>query len=132
MIEHSEDVVAAEGPEREALAAVDSYMDAFNRRDLAGMDAALHFPHVRLASAAVQVLERAGMAPDDFFARFSAATGWAYSRWDYRRAVQSTHDKVHFAVQFTRYRGDGSAIGSYPSMWIVRIILLLLALLHPV
>ena len=30
------------GPEREALAAIDSYMDAFNRRDLAGMDAALH------------------------------------------------------------------------------------------
>ena len=40
---------------------------------------------------------------------FAAATGWAYSRWDYRRAVQSTVDKVHFAVQFTRYRKDGIA-----------------------
>ena len=121
MIEHSDDVLAAEGPEREALAAVDSYMDAFNRCDMAGMDAALHFPHVRIASGAVQVMERPGLGPDDFFARFAAATGWAYSRWDYRRAVQSSDDKVHFAVQFTRYRGDGSAIGSYPSIWIVTL-----------
>jgi hypothetical protein len=119
--EHSDDVLAADGPEREALVAVDSYMDAFNRCDLAGMDAALHFPHVRIASGAVRVMERPGLTPDDFFPRFAAATGWAYSRWDYRRAVQSTADKVHFAVQFTRYRKDGSAIGSYPSIWIVTL-----------
>ena len=119
MIEHSDDVLVAEGPEREALAAVDAYMDAFNRRDLAGMDASLHFPHVRIASGAVAVMEKPGSMPEDFFARFAAATGWEYSRWDYRRAVQSSSDKVHFAVQFTRYRGDGSAIGAYPSIWIV-------------
>jgi hypothetical protein len=47
VIEHSDDVLAAEGPEREALAAVDAYRDAFNRRDLAGMDAALHFPSLK-------------------------------------------------------------------------------------
>ncbi len=40
---------------------------------------------------------------------------------DYRRAVQSCGDKVHFAVQFTRYRADGSVIGHYPSMWIVTL-----------
>jgi hypothetical protein len=27
--------------------------------------------------------------------------------------------KVHFRVQFTRYRKDGSAIGSYRSLYIV-------------
>jgi hypothetical protein len=121
VIEHSDDVLAAQGPEREALRAVDSYMNAFNRRDLAGMDAALHFPHLRIASGAVQTMEKPGSAPDDFFERFAAATGWAYSRWDYRHAVQSTDDKVHFAVQFTRYREDGSTIGRYPSMWIVTL-----------
>ncbi len=121
MIEHSDDVLAAEGPEREALVVIDSYMDAFNRCDLAGMDAALHFPHVRIASGAVQVMEGPGLAPENFFARFAEVTGWAYSRWDYRRAVQSTADKVHFAVQFTRYRKDGSVIGSYPSIWIVTL-----------
>jgi hypothetical protein len=60
VIQHSDDVLAAEGPERGALA-VDAYMDAFNRRDLAGMNAALHFPHVRIASGSVQV--RSSFAP---------------------------------------------------------------------
>jgi len=44
------------------------------------------------------------------------------SLWNYRRAVQSTKDKVHFAVQFSRYRADGTLIGRYPSMWIVALI----------
>lgn len=116
---HSDDVVAAPGPEREALAAINAYMDAFNARDVAGTDAALHFPHARLASGTLRILEQPGSNPPDFFERFSAATGWAYSCWDYRRAVQSGPDKVHFAVQFTRYRADGSTIGHYPSLWVV-------------
>ena len=121
MIDHSDDIVASEGSERAALAAVDAYMDAFNARDLAGTDAALRFPHVRIASGTVHVREAAGEGAPDFFERFSEATGWAYSRWDYRRAVQSGREKVHFAVQFTRYRADDSVIGHYPSMWIVTL-----------
>ena len=64
-------------------------------------------------------MEAPGQHPADMFERFADGTGWAYSRWDYRRAVQSCMDKVHMAVQFTRYRADDSVIGRYPSMWIV-------------
>ena len=119
--EHSDDVVAGTPEERAALEAVDAYMRAFNARDLAGTDAALHFPHVRLASGRVHVMQAPGSLPTDFFERLADATGWACSRWDHRRAVQSRADKVHFAVQFTRYRSDGSVIGRYPSMWIVTL-----------
>jgi len=119
--EDSDDIVAETQEERSALEAVNAYMRAFNARDVAGTDAALHFPHVRLASGTVRVTEAPGSLPPDFFARFAAAEGWACSRWDYRRAVQSCHDKVHFAVQFTRYRSDGSVIGRYPSMWVVTL-----------
>jgi hypothetical protein len=117
----SDDVVAETSEERSALEAVNAYMRAFNARDVAGTDAALHFPHVRLASGTVRVLKAPDSVPPDFFARFAAEHGWACSRWDYRRAVQSCADKVHFAVQFTRYRSDGSVIGHYPSMWIVTL-----------
>ncbi len=48
-------------------------MRAFNARDVAGTDAALHFPHVRLASGAVRVMEAPGSLPSDFFDRFAAA-----------------------------------------------------------
>lgn len=120
--EHSNDVVAAPGPEQEALAAISAYMDCWNRRDLAGMDATFHFPHARIASGAIHILEKATSRSGDFFKTFVEQTGWHYSLWDYRRAVQSTGDKVHFAVQFTRYRADNSVIGVYPSMWIVALI----------
>ncbi len=114
----SDDIVAETDDERDALEAVNAYMRAFNARDVAGTDAALHFPHVRLASGKVSLMEEGGQPPD-MFERFARAFGWACSRWDYRRAVQSCPEKVHFAVQFTRYRADGSAIGHFPSMWIV-------------
>ena len=117
----SADVIAETPEAAAALEAVNAYMRAFNARDRSGTDAALHFPHVRLASGTVRVLEAPGFQPPDFFERFSDATGWACSRWDYRRAIQTSANKVHFAVQFTRYRADGSVIGRYPSMWIVTL-----------
>ena len=119
--EHSDDIVAAPGPEQEVLSVINSFQNSWNRRDPDGMDAAFHFPHVRIASGRIHVLEK-GWRGEDFFERFIEWTGWGYSLWDYRRAVQSTHDKVHFAVQFSRYRSDGTLIGSYPSMWIVALI----------
>ena len=55
--EHSDDIVAAPGAEQEALGALNGYMDAWNRRDIEGMDAAFHFPHVRIASGSITHLE---------------------------------------------------------------------------
>lgn len=117
--EHSDDIVAETAAEREALGPLLAYMTAWNLRDLAGMDASFHFPHARIASSRIHILEQSTGQVTDFFDKFIEQTGWHYSLWDYRRAVQSTDDKVHFAVQFTRYRADDSVIGHYPSMWIV-------------
>lgn len=115
---HEDPAIETEA-ERLALEVVSAYMEAFNARDLAGTDAALHFPHVRLASGEVRVMERAGTLPPDFFERFAARSGWHHSQWDYRRVIQSSDDKVHVAVCFTRHRADGSVIGRYESIWIV-------------
>lgn len=118
--EHSDDIIAAPGAEREALGALDAYMQSWNTRNLDGMNAAFHFPHARVASGRIHLLESPSTArSDDFFEKFIENTGWDYSLWDYRHAVQSKDDKVHFAVQFSRYRADDSKIGEYPSMWIV-------------
>lgn len=120
--EHSDDVVAAPGPEQEALQAVNAYQNAWNLRDIEGTDAALHFPHLRIASGTIHIMEAAGSMPENFFEQFIENTGWDYSLWDYRRAIQSSEDKVHFAVQFTRYRANGRVIGHYPSLWVVALI----------
>ncbi len=114
--------LATTAPEMAALKTLDNYMQAWNQRDLAAMDATFHFPHVRIASGRIHILEAASARPSDFFDRFIKTTGWDYSLWDYRQVIQSNHEKVHFAVQFTRYKEDNSVIGHYPSLWIVALI----------
>lgn len=115
---HNKDIVAETSTEKEALRVVNEYMDCWNARDISGLDDTLHFPHIRIASGRVHTMVR-GEHGDQFFQKFVEQTGWEYSLWDYRRAIQSGSDKVHFAVQFTRYQKEGKAIGVYPSMWIV-------------
>ncbi|HJN53013.1 MAG: hypothetical protein QGI68_07405 [Pseudomonadales bacterium] len=84
--EHSDDVVAAIGPEQEALVAINAYMDAWNQRDLNEMDAAFHFPHARIASGRIHIMEEPTSRSPEFFERFIEQTGWHYSLWDLGRA----------------------------------------------
>ncbi len=101
-----------------ALALLDRFMAALNARDQAALAATLHFPHHRLAGGRWTVWQRpADYTMEGFLAR--AGDGWARSGWDFRRVVAAGPQKVHLDVQFTRYRGDGSVIGSFRSLWIV-------------
>ncbi len=112
--------LADETPEQAALRTLDAFMAAFNARDAEAMTATLHFPHVRIASRKVAVFpDPAAFRASMEFARFAQATGWDHSRWDERRVVQSSPDKVHVAVKFTRFRADGSVIASYDSLYVI-------------
>ncbi len=111
--EASDDIMAAR-------AAMDGFMEAFNAEDAEALRTRwFHFPHVRFHSGQVSVMER----PEDLnvwvWNREGQATDWARTAWDYVEPVDFGLDKVHFRVQFTRYRADGSAIGSYKSLYIV-------------
>lgn len=107
------DAAAVEG----AMAALDAHFAALNAGDEAALAASLHFPHYRLSGAKMQIWER----PDSYFADFRNRAGddWHHSAWDFRRVIAAGPEKVHFDVQFTRYRADGSVIGHYRSMWVV-------------
>ena len=108
---HPESVAAA-------MAALDRFMAALNRRDEAALNAALHFPHVRIASGRVTTWPTRGTYRiADFLGR--SGDGWNESRWDDRQVVHAGPDKVHLDVQFSRWRADGSLIGRYRSLWIV-------------
>jgi hypothetical protein len=115
-------VVRSAGSEGEAsaLRAVDAFIERFNARDLDGWRETLNYPHVRLASGAVAIANGpAEYAPGLDFERFSRATGWDHSVLDSAEVVQSFDDKVHIAVQFTRFRGDGSPIATYHALYVV-------------
>jgi hypothetical protein len=71
----------------------------------------MHFPHVRFHSGQKTVWQQ----PEDFvraqhqMQQRLRAAGWTRSELDY---VDAAPNKVHFRVQFTRYREDGSVVGS--------------------
>lgn len=62
-----------------ALRWTDAFTERFNARDLAGMDAALHFPHVILSGERLVIWEVPGQLPPSFFDDLAAATGWDHS-----------------------------------------------------
>ncbi len=116
-------VAPAQGgdPEAEAsaIAVLDAFMDAFNARDIRAFEAQHHFPHYRIASGTVSVVEKAGTRPD-LFERFAAATpGWDHSAWEKREVIHSGPSKVHIDTRFVRYRADGSVLARFDSLYIV-------------
>ena len=109
-----------------ARAAMDGFMAAFNARDAESIRTRwFHFPHMRFHSGKVTVMQR----PEDYFNLVwhgadrgeGQSAGWGHTAWDYVETIDAGPDKVHFRVQFTRYRADGSAIGSYRSLYIVTL-----------
>lgn len=100
-----------------AMAVLDAHIVALNARDEAALIATLHFPHFRLTGGRVKIWERPDSYLKDFYAR--AGEDWHHSAWDFRNVIAAGPDKVHFDVQFTRYRADNSALGTFRSLWIV-------------
>jgi len=114
-----QEIAAAVAGAREA---VDGFMAAFNAEDREAMQTRwVHFHHVRFHSGRVTVMQ----TPDDFAAsvweRTGEAEGWARTAFDYVEPIDAGPTKVHFRVQFTRFRADGSPMGSYKSLWIVTL-----------
>ncbi len=105
--------------EEKAVKVAIAYMDAFNKRDGSGCDKSINFPHVRLSKQGLGIFKKPSMQSPRFFKSFIKITEWNHSCWDYRRVIQSCKTKVHLAIQFSRYRSNGTKIGSYPSLWVI-------------
>ena len=101
----------------EAMKLLDEYMLAWNQKDLVAWERTFHFPHYRLASGKMSVLEKPGL--QDAVKVYGSIPDWHHSKWDRRRIIHATPDKIHVDTQFTRYRADGSKIGSYESLYIL-------------
>ena len=105
-----------------ARAAMDGFMEALNREDEQAIrDRWFHFPHVRFHSGTVTVFETPAQYRSLVINRTGQAAEWARSAWDYVDCVDAGPGKVHFRVQFSRFRADGSRIGSYRSFYIVTL-----------
>ena len=110
MTEHRPEIAAA-------VRCLDDFMAAFNARDLVAFEKTFNFPSVRLASNTLAIIEPGYHKPEMF--ERGALEDWHHSAWERRDVIHSGSDKVHFDTRFTRYRTDGSVIGSFDSIYVV-------------
>ena len=104
----------------DARSALESFMNAVNAEDTHAIKTRwFHFPHVRIHSGKITLMNSADDYVSPVITRQGQAAEWARSTWDYIEAIDSGPEKVHFRVQFSRFRSDDSLIGSYKSLYIV-------------
>ncbi len=104
--------------EAEARKAIDAFFEGFNARDNDAIRKALHYPHVRFASGRVRIAEDQSA----FKTRFDfliEREGWHHSTLDSVEVIHASDDKVHFAIEFSRYKEDGTKYVTHKSLWIV-------------
>jgi hypothetical protein len=102
-----------------ALACIDGFTACFNARDLDGMDAHLHFPHVILSGEQLVIWQRPGQLAAGFFDDLTRATGWHHTAYQEQHVVLVSPRKVHLRVVYSRNRADGSIITQHRNVWIV-------------
>jgi len=102
-----------------AIDCIEAFTDRFNARDLAGMDAHLHFPHVIMSAETLVVWDTPNQVPADFFDVMTRDSGWDRTVYVDRQAVLVSPRKVHLLVTYTRNRADGSVISQHENLWIV-------------
>ena len=103
--------------EAQAMRVLDEMMEALNAGDRRTLVESFNYPQVRIASGRLAVIEEPGKGS----ASVDLGEGWHHSAWVHRNVVQSSADKVHIDVRFTRYREDGSEIATYDSMYVVTL-----------
>lgn len=103
----------------EVFRVLDDYISSFNARDKKGHYATYQFPHFRLASGKMTILEKPDLSDSTKFLEKMVQAGWHHSAWEHRNIVQASDTKVHVDTKFVRYRADGTVIGSYESLYIL-------------
>jgi hypothetical protein len=102
----------------EARGAIEAFFKGFNARDDNAVRKSLNYPHIRMASGNVNIVQRA----EDYatgYDRLTSREGWDRSTLDSVKVRQHEPDKVHFEIVFSRYKKDGTKYATYDSLWIV-------------
>ncbi len=111
----------AESIDRAAiLDVIERYVATVNARDGDGNRATMTAPHVRIGGGGDVLL-----FPDhEALSRLTAfdaleKSGWDRTTLDWAEVIQADAHKAHVALQFSRYRADGSHIVSFESLYVL-------------
>jgi len=105
--------------EEKAVRTAIIWMDVYNNRDVSACDEYINFPLIRLGMKGLIIFKKPPLLPPKFFKRFSKATGWNRTCWEYIKVIHSCETKVHLSLEHTRYRADGSIIDTCPAIWVI-------------
>jgi len=108
--------------EAEAAKAVEAFFRAFNAHDTEAYMKTLHFPHVRInGQGGVLIAQEASdFRPlDKALAFLTKNEGWDHSTLDSMEVIHASRVKVHFNIEFSRYKKDGTRYAVHKSLWII-------------
>ncbi len=102
----------------DALAVLDQFMLHFNALNVSQWEATFHFPHYRLASGSMNILnDPSGRTAQQL--QQALGKEWHHSAWLKREVLHVSENKVHINTRFARYREDNSVIAEYDSLYLV-------------
>src|SRR5262245_17501162 len=96
----------------DAMRVLDEFMAAWNASDPQRLAATCNFPHVRIAGGKVNVWQTPSEFEKEHRNSIPLERNWHHSTWGDRKVVQSSNDKVHVALSFTRYDAKGIKIAT--------------------
>ena len=106
--------------EKAVMQVLDEFLDALNARDPKRLAAACNFPHVRFSTSGMKIWRT-----DEEFRRDGDLAGiplegeWHHTSWNTRKTLQTSSEKLHVAVTFTRHASNGAKISTFDSLYIV-------------
>ena len=108
---------------KQVLAELDTWMSAFNAKDLEAWSKKNNFTHVRIASRKLtywhsrkEYIEH--FSKPDMFESLEEL-GWHHSKWVSRDFDLITKDKVHVSVVFQRYNSDNKPHSKFEALYIL-------------
>ena len=114
-------VYAEQDSEAAARATMNEFLSAFNARDEVRWADTLLFPHVRIASNGLSVVEdKKSFVANTDLEQFAVDNDWDFSEWDSIETIHAGPDKVHFKVVFSRFNPQGERYVTFDSLYILQ------------
>jgi hypothetical protein len=108
--------------EIEAAKAIEAFFEAFNAHNGEAHLNTHHFPHIRINDKGqVRIVQKASeyQPLDSVLEYLTKHEGWHHSTLDSVEVIHASPVKVHFNIQFSRYKADGFRYAVHKSLWIV-------------
>ena len=114
---HMQDTTA--DAEAAAKQLIEDFFLAFNAEDNGALQQIANYPHSFLLDNGRVVT---AASPDELVMNFEGTKereGWHHSTLDAYKVCQSSADKVHVELTFSRHKADGTNYWTVPALWIV-------------